>query len=158
MIFLFNNGPGRFGNHIYNIYYLQTLSKKYGHNLWIKKSNYLNKYFHFDKVKNDNQTIFKPVRIITNKNLKKKLQKNYNYILIPPLLGNNFFPLLNNLDFKLKDKFSSTRIDKSNYNVAIHFRGTDFHSWNKNAILDSEYYIECIEEISKSQKKLNFYL
>jgi len=158
MIFLFNNGPGRFGNHIYNIYYLQTLSKKYGHNFRIKKSNYLNRYFYFDKGKNDKQSIFKPIRFITNKGLNKELSIYYNYILIPPLLGNNFFSLLNHLDLNIKDKFSSIRIDKSNYNVAIHFRGTDFHSWNKNAILDSKYYIECIEEISMSQKKLNFYL
>ena len=30
---------------------------------------------------------------------------------------------------------------------AIHFRGTDFHSWNVDAILDSQYYYNSIEEV-----------
>lgn len=29
---------------------------------------------------------------------------------------------------------------------AVHFRGTDFHHWNPNSILDSEYYLNSIEE------------
>jgi hypothetical protein len=31
---------------------------------------------------------------------------------------------------------------------AIHFRGTDFHSWNPESILKKDYYLESIEEVS----------
>tara|TARA_Y100001963_G_C6741248_1_gene429076 strand:+ start:579 stop:1298 length:720 start_codon:yes stop_codon:yes gene_type:complete len=33
---------------------------------------------------------------------------------------------------------------------AIHFRGTDFHQWNPDSILDSKYYLESIEEVKDS--------
>ena len=158
MIFLFNNGPGRFGNHIYNFYYLQALSKKHGHNFWIKKSNYLNRYFYFEEEKYEDQSFFKPLRILKNNDLDKELCKRYNYILKPPLLGNYFFTYLKYLDLKIRDEFSSSKIENDNFNVAIHFRGTDFQSWDKNSILDTEYYINCIKEILKSKKGYKFYL
>lgn len=44
--------------------------------------------------------------------------------------------------FKLKEKpiFSETT-------CAIHFRGTDFHQWNPNAVLGFDYYYDSIQEV-----------
>ena len=44
--------------------------------------------------------------------------------------------------FKLKSK--PTIEGKS---VAIHFRGTDFFSWNPDAVLDADYYLNALEEV-----------
>ena len=47
--------------------------------------------------------------------------------------------------FKLKEKpVVSESI------CAIHFRGTDFHQWDKNAILGYEYYYNSIQEVKDS--------
>ncbi len=39
---------------------------------------------------------------------------------------------------------------------AVHFRGTDFGSWNPDAVLDTEYYIDSIKEVLGRVEK--FYL
>lgn len=59
-------------------------------------------------------------------------------------LGEKFFNYnkLSTRDiFKLK--VSPVIKDKT---CAIHFRGTDFHKWNPNSILDCQYYLNGIEE------------
>jgi len=64
---------------------------------------------------------------------------------LPPCLGEVFFDwnTIPTRDvFKLKIKKYVKGIS-----VAIHFRGTDFHEWNNNAILSGNYYIEAIESI-----------
>ena len=44
--------------------------------------------------------------------------------------------------FKLKEK---PIVPEST--CAIHFRGTDFHQWNRNAILGYDYYYDSIQEV-----------
>tara|TARA_R110000796_G_scaffold239892_2_gene360718 strand:+ start:700 stop:1395 length:696 start_codon:yes stop_codon:yes gene_type:complete len=60
-------------------------------------------------------------------------------------LGDQFYKY-NNLStrevFRLKNKPSV----KDN-TCAIHFRGTDFHSWNPDSILSPKYYYDAIEKI-----------
>ena len=63
-------------------------------------------------------------------------------------LGEQFFhysDLSTREIFKLIDK----PLVESN-TCAIHFRGTDFHSWNPNAILDYEYYSNSVDQIKDS--------
>ena len=158
MIFLFNNGPGRFGNHIYNLFYLQTLSKKSGHSLWLRKSNYLNNFFDIKTKGNYSKSYFKRYRILTNRNLTSDLDLKFNYILKPPLLGDNFFSLIDDLDIELKSKYSTGRINNSFFNVAIHFRGGDFKSWDKNSILDIEYYKRSIDYILNEYKNIKLFV
>ena len=33
---------------------------------------------------------------------------------------------------------------------AVHFRGTDFHQWNPESILDSDYYLESVESLKET--------
>jgi len=47
--------------------------------------------------------------------------------------------------FKLKNK---PMVSESI--CAIHFRGTDFHQWDKNAILGYDYYYDSIQEVKDS--------
>ena len=47
--------------------------------------------------------------------------------------------------FKLKEKPTV-----SEPTCAIHFRGTDFHQWNINAVLGFDYYYDSIEEVKES--------
>tara|TARA_R100000008_G_scaffold1988_1_gene1640 strand:- start:2828 stop:3544 length:717 start_codon:yes stop_codon:yes gene_type:complete len=59
-------------------------------------------------------------------------------------LGERFFdkgPLSTRDVFKLRAEPHS-----SGTTCAIHFRGTDFHQWNPDSILDTEYYLQSIEE------------
>ena len=158
MIFLLNNGPGRFGNHIYNLFYLQTLSKISGHSIWIRKSNYLNDYFDIKTKGNDSKSYFKRFKILTNRNLTSDLDLKFNYILKPPLLGDHFFSFINELDFEIKNKFSVGRIDDSFFNVAIHFRGGDFKSWDKNSILDIEYYQRGLDYVFKEHENIKLFV
>tara|TARA_R100000234_G_C4996017_1_gene177974 strand:+ start:440 stop:1162 length:723 start_codon:yes stop_codon:yes gene_type:complete len=66
--------------------------------------------------------------------------KNLSFCLGEKFFGEN--KLSTREVFKLK--VSPVISDKT---CAIHFRGTDFHGWNPDAILDSEYYLRAIEEI-----------
>lgn len=160
MIYLFNNGPGRFGNHIYNLFYLTALSKKYKHRSWISKSNYLLKYFEVKKsIFTSNESIFKLYKVINQNTLNIPLKKEYNYVLTPPILGNNLFDYFNEeIGFSIRDKFFSKRLEKQRYNVAIHFRGTDFTTWDSNAILDTKYYIDCVKDVLNKNVKCLFIL
>lgn len=64
-----------------------------------------------------------------------------NIILDPTYLGS-----LTSRFVRLNPKnFLTRNIEKKNNLIAIHFRGTDFHSWNPKSILTSDYYINSIE-------------
>jgi|15BtaG_2_1085339.scaffolds.fasta_scaffold16468_2 hypothetical protein len=65
--------------------------------------------------------------------------------MLPPCLGELFFgwhTISTREIFKLKSDYNVP-----NKTVAIHFRGTDFHSWNPDSILDVDYYINAINMI-----------
>ena len=159
MIFLFNNGPGRFGNHIYNLFYISALSKKYKQNFWISNSNYLLNYFDFNKANQNNYSLFKCLKIINQKTITKPLSDNFNYFFKPPVLGNNLFDFIDiEIGFRIKSNFNSSRLNKQKNNVAIHFRGTDFSEWDKNSILNSKYYIDSLTDIIKKNKDSYFIL
>ena len=158
MIFLLNNGPGRFGNHIYNLFYLQTLSKRSGHDLWLRKSNYLNNYFDIKTKGNYSKSYFKRYKILTNKNLTSDLDLKFNFILKPPLLGDHFFSFLDDLNIELKSKYSTGRIKESCFNVAIHFRGGDFKIWDKNSILEIEYYQRSLDYVLSENKNIELFV
>lgn len=118
-------------------------------------------------------------RIIYYFNLRQEAyKKNDNFFCIPwdgyqhfegNLLGSLTTQNIENFDFCLGDRFFgyselSTRdifkLKNKSFvgddRCAIHFRGTDFHKWNPESILDSEYYINSIKEIEKDVE--NFYI
>ena len=60
-------------------------------------------------------------------------------------LGENFFKWRT---VPTRDIFSLQHSISVPSNVcALHFRGTDFHQWNINAVLDYKYYIKSVEEV-----------
>ena len=159
MIFLFRNGPGRLGNHLFNLFFILALSKKYKQNIFLLKTNYLLKYFDLKKEFFKDQSILKPIQQISYKSLSKPLNYKFNYVLKPPILGSYFFDFYkDNIDFTIKNKYNSNRINTNMFNVAIHFRGTDFVQWDKKSILSSTYYLNSIKYILKQNKKVLFYL
>jgi|TARA_R110002020_G_scaffold72542_6_gene186651 hypothetical protein len=74
-----------------------------------------------------------------------KPELNEEYEVLNFCLGDRFYKY-NNLStrevFKLKKK---PRVKDNT--CAVHFRGTDFHSWNPDSILDSQYYYDAIEKV-----------
>jgi hypothetical protein len=72
-------------------------------------------------------------------------KSDQNYESFPLVLGEKFFceKFLDSRSlFVLKDKVSLPLC-----NCAVHFRGTDFHTWNRDSILSPSYYLSALEEI-----------
>ena len=68
-----------------------------------------------------------------------------SYETFPFCLGDRFFEdsgISTREVFKLKSK-----VELQEGTCAIHFRGTDFHSWNPDSILDSNYYLESLDSV-----------
>jgi len=68
-----------------------------------------------------------------------------SYESFPFCLGDKFFKesgISTREVFKLKAK--ATLQERT---CAVHFRGTDFHSWNPDSILSSKYYLESLDSI-----------
>ena len=88
-----------------------------------------------------------------NLNIKNPLNLNF-------CLGELFFETeLSTRDvFKIKKEYLLDNINQEKKRCAIHFRGTDFFTWNKDSILDSEYYIKSIKEIIEDFNKVEFLL
>lgn len=64
---------------------------------------------------------------------------------LDPCLGEKFFEwntISTRNIFNLKEN-----VDIPNNTAAIHFRGGDFFEWNSDAVLDTQYYMNAIEEV-----------
>jgi len=158
MIYLLNSGPGRFGNRLFAIHFLFQLKEKHNTDVFIGGFNEEVKYFDFEGVSRFKYSFPK---IISKKNLDL-LESNpsRNYLLRPPFLGEYFHETLIDINkyVKIKESFNNSRLDESKYNVAIHYRGTDFHQWNSRSILSSEYYINSVQEALLVNSDANFIL
>jgi hypothetical protein len=82
--------------------------------------------------------------------LHEEIDKGKHIILQAPLLGEVFYDYIftnpNNI-INIKSDFCISNLDNAEgiKNIAIHFRGTDFEAWNKEAILDLDYYMNAID-------------
>ena len=75
-------------------------------------------------------------------------KENDSIKIVPPCLGEHFFTdsgVCTRDVYKLKK-----RVTLEPNSCAVHFRGTDFHQWNPDSILSSQYYLNAIEEVSDS--------
>ena len=85
-----------------------------------------------------------------------KMGDKIEYEALEFCLGDRFFKY-NNLStrdvFKLKNK---PKVPDGT--CAIHFRGTDFHSWNPDSILSKQYYFDAIEKVIDQKNFSNFIL
>lgn len=156
MLFEINFSRGRFGNKMYNLFYSLYFSNN------LKDRVFFNPFgiSRFFDVKNKYQIkIHKSFRVINNTNfLEDNHQKNL--IFKGGVLGDYFFKTKYDLRKNLTIKKSFTnknRLSKEHLNVAIHFRGTDFFSWDKKSILPFEYYLKAIKSINKQNVKFYLY-
>jgi hypothetical protein len=126
MIVISSFTNGRFGNKILYYNNMRQLAAKKG-------VGYISPPW-------DGQSIF---------SIENDIRENEEYELMKPCLGEKFFSdhhISTREIFKLKNK-----MELGGISLAIHFRGTDFYSWNPNAVLDTEYYLNAIEEYGEVQ-------
>ena len=97
-------------------------------------------------------------------NLKNCFENKKYIVLEPGILGDHFFEYLfadpSNI-IKIKEKYKISKFEENSNlnNIAIHFRGTDFEEWNKDAILDFEYYRNSIDYCLESlTSDIEFYI
>ena len=145
-IFIDNINIGRFGNKIIYLNNLIQLSHTYNLNFYFEDFEYSD-IFNIPKSK---RTYTKPSNFITlDKDyfIKNDTLNEDSNILLSHCLGDLFFKYddLNTHDvFKLKNEY---KLENNNKIISLHFRGTDFYSWDKNSILDLDYYIESINDV-----------
>lgn len=77
-------------------------------------------------------------------------------IELEPRLGDNFFDEQNQVPtrsiFKLKNI-----PDIPDKTCALHFRGTDYFSWNSAAVLDATYYINAIDLVKNKAEEFKIF-
>jgi len=81
-------------------------------------------------------------------------------VLKPPILGFTFDALYTdpNNYLSIKEEYKNAYFCYENrFVVALHFRGTDFSSWDPNACLDCDYYINAIEYCINKFRGENLY-
>lgn len=166
---------GRMGNRLFQYHFMKQLSikcdteyfnSKIPDNKWFDDMNEKKltwKPFQ-KKIKFSSKDIISLGKINFLEEVVDAISKNKIIILEPPILGDLFYDYLftnpNNC-IKIKEEYKLSNLDKNDEitNVAIHFRGTDFESWNKDAILDINYYLNAIDFIKeKETKNLIFHL
>lgn len=77
---------------------------------------------------------------------------NVSFTTLPFCLGELFF---RNRKIPTRDIFKlKSKPVIEGKSVAVHFRGTDFFSWNPDAVLDADYYLNALEEVDVD----NYYL
>lgn len=155
MLFEINFNQGRFGNKLYNIFY--AIDKAF---IMKDKIFFINPFGvqNYFNIKNTYKVKFhKEFRVLNDLNYNDSRDKNL--VFIGKNLGHNFFSVKTKIkDFLvIKNKFLSNRLNSKNFNVAIHFRGTDFYQWNPNSILPGSYYIDSIKIFSKD-RNAHFFL
>ncbi len=87
---------------------------------------------------------------IDSKTNFSSLNPSFDYAL-KPCLGELFFKFTSPTRGIFKPKSNSLNNDL--INIGIHFRGGDFHTWNSESILSTEYYIESIKYLHKPNNK-----
>jgi len=132
-----NNYPNcGFGNKILYYFNLRQISYKFN--------------IPFHSVNFDGLELFEE-NMTGNYNISNPLMLNF-------CLGEMFFEteLPTRAVFKIKKELLPKELIEKNKKCAIHFRGTDFFTWNKDSILSSEYYINSIKSIIEDNPKVEF--
>ncbi len=75
----------------------------------------------------------------THRPIRNEQYKNLDFCLAEKFYDYNGLPTRDVFKLKL-----SPVLDENT--CAVHFRGTDFHQWNPESILSSDYYLRSIEE------------
>lgn len=156
----FYKPSGQFGNQMFQLHFLRQIEKRFNFNLVHGKFRDLENFGIDARKPGIPSRILKPPRIISQEYVKQigfaefeiqleEMSNNKKHVFIEPgFLGQYFletqyylpstiFPNLNLGEKEIREKKQ----------VAIHFRGTDFHSWDTNAIMGPKYYEKAIHEI-----------
>jgi hypothetical protein len=161
MIFINKENPGRLGNRLFAYNFLRQLAQQTGLTYYhpdLKDQKYfeeMNKTSSAPKILNKK---FKLTPALIASQAPSDLLKliadldaqNKNIKLLPPILGDTFFDYCftnpNNF-IKIKSIYSQSNIPqgKEVLNIGLHFRGGDFFSWDLQAVLKSDYYIEALK-------------
>ena len=159
---------GRMGNRLFHYNFLRQISKKTGIDYFcinFAESEY------FDGISKRGQTNFRFKKTI-KMNSKDVLSfspeefikfiicennKGKDIVFYPQMLGEVFFDYLffdPNKFFKVKEPYKKkpSIVKDGDCVVGLHFRGTDFLTWNKNAYLSSNYYKKAIDFCIDSTK------
>lgn len=161
---------GRMGNRLFHYHFLRQISAKTGID-YFHPNLPDSKYFEEMGKKTRPFSLFRKEVALTSKEvlgfksdefieyIKKENIGGKDMIFNPPMLGEVFFDYLfyPPADFiKIKDEFKvNFNFDINNKKVVgLHFRGTDFKTWNENASLKFGYYQSaidfCLEELGNS--------
>ena len=149
------------GNRLFHYHFLRQVSKKTGinyFNIHFPESKYFEefnthkrKFSLFRKqIKLSSQEVRKIDPDDFLKFVKAKNEASYDIIFKPPFLGEIFFDYIfyPPSDFiKIKKEYQKTfnfEIENKIL-VGLHFRGTDFETWNSKASLKPEYYQAAIQ-------------
>ena len=161
MIIIDKMSYGRFGNQILFFNNLIQISNICDVPWWCPEwaGNFL---FNNHRIGSFEEMRGKPIKIcdssffksITNSQLKK-ISKENNIVIREPCLGELFFRYD---DFNLNNmyKFKNHSRESNKKIAALHFRGTDFHEWNPNAVLPFSYYKDSIEYVLSNFKDVSF--
>ena len=76
------------------------------------------------------------------------------------LLGDTFFQssVVHPRNFFPNLQFLSAPSERLTYRIGMHFRGTDFKTWNPKAILSPDYYLDSFEYLQKAHGNHNLEL
>lgn len=140
----FNNWNGyQFGNKIIGLNNLIQISKFYNQDYFFTEFNGLELFEVGNKTREYNKEQYEilDVNFLIKNKFEVSLDNDKIYYLEPSLLEYFYeFSTLSTYDiFKYKN------IDLTKKNVAIHFRGGDFHQWDPKSILPFEYYKNSID-------------
>ena len=88
-------------------------------------------------------------------NLLGNYPPNESFEILNFCLGEKFYSY-NELSTRDVFRLKEIPVIKSD-TCAVHFRGTDFHTWNPKSILKSQYYCDSIEEVKSRVSFFNLY-
>jgi len=159
---------GRMGNRLFHYHFLRQISRKAGIDYFCIDFKESKK---FENMSNTGKVRFRFTKkiYVTSKDVmsytpddfitfvKSQDEQGKDIIFDPPILGEVFFDYLffdPNEFIKIKQEhrrdFSFDTQGKKV--IALHFRGTDFEAWNKNASLKFDYYRKAINYCVESYK------
>ena len=145
---------GRFGNKILHYNNAAQLAKELNCRVETISNGVISKYFHVNPYTGtEGKTIKIKIDQIVENGIDK--YRDYDTIIMNPCLGKYFYKF----DHDTRDIFKlKNDINHTGDNIAVHFRGTDFASWESKAILNSDYYIDSIDYCIKDHPDHKFIL
>lgn len=153
--------PGRLGNRLFHYHFLRQIAKKtrvdYFH-CRFPEADYFEdmekKPQLFSPFKKSIELTSKEIQSFSPENflsfvVEKTVQDKEDIIFKPPILGELFFDYLfyfPNEFIKVKTQYKKDFefYSKGRIIIGVHFRGTDFPSWNSKAALKFSYYRKAI--------------